>query len=234
MELLWVDEVDLIALGKKSDTKVYSACVSISDISTTAQELILKVRDTSYLSELNFSDQQAFLAVAQPTINKLTDDIFSKVDDSVTTEFGEYLVSFSAQNLLEKQFCHTKFPIAEIIKPRKSGNEGFDFHTISPDNILTFGEAKYSSTKNPYKDALEQIVDFIKLKKDVGELIVLKHFSKNDKPIENAATGIKSYAAAFMINAKEPKTIIENSLSHIDDLLGHEELYLIGVTIDGK
>ena len=234
MKLLWVEEVDLVSLGKKSGTKVFSACVSISDISSTAQELTLRVRDTSYLSGLDFSDKQSFLAVAQPTIKKLADDIFAKVEDSVTTDFGEYLVSDTAQTLLEQQFNHAKLPLAEIIKPRKSGNEAFDFHTTSPYDVLTFGEAKYSATKSPYKDALDQIVDFINLKKDLGELIVLKHFTKNSNAVNNAAAGKKSYAAAFLINAKDPKKIIENSLSHIDDLLGHEELYLIGVTIDGR
>jgi len=234
MKLLWVEEIDLVSLGKKSSTKVFSACVSISDIASTAQDLILRVRDTSYLSGMDFSDQQAFLAVAQPTIEKLADDIFAKVSDSVTTDFGEYLVSDSAQTLLEQQFKHAKLPLAEIIKPRKSGNEAFDFHTTSPNDVLTFGEAKYSATKSPYKNALEQIVDFINLKKDVGELIVLKHFIKNTNAVDNAANGKKSYAAAFLINATDPKKILENSLSHIDKLLDHEELYLIGVTIDGK
>lgn len=233
MKLLWVEEIDLASLGKKSSTKVFSACVSISDISSTAQELILRVRDTSYLSGMDFSDQQAFLAVAQPTIEKLADDIFANVEDSVTTHFGEYLVSDSAQTLLELQFHHTRLPLAEIVKPRKSGNEAFDFHTTSPDDVLTFGEAKYNATKNSYKDALKQIVGFINDKKDVGELIVLKHFT-NKNAVKNASVGKKSYAAAFLINAKEPTKILENSLSHIDNLLGHEELYLIGVTIDGK
>lgn len=232
MKLLWIEEIDLASLGKKSNTKVFTACVSISDISSTAKELILRVRDTSYLSKMDFSDQQAFLAVAQPTIEKLADDIFAKVEDSVTTDFGEYLVSDSAQTLLEQQFDHKKLPLAEIIKPRKSGNEAFDFHTASPDDVLTFGEAKYSSSANPYKDALDQIVGFIKDKKDVGELIVLKHFSSKNS-VDNVAAGKKSYAAAFLINAKDPKSILKKSLSHIDDLLGHEELYLIGVTIDG-
>ena len=233
MKLLWVEEIDLVSLGKKSSTKIFSACVSISDISSAAQELILRVRDTSYLSGLDFSDQQAFLAVAQPTIEKLADDIFAKVEDSVTTDFGEYLVSSSAQTLLEQQFDHTKLPLAEIVKPRKSGNEAFDFHTTSPDDVLTFGEAKYSATSNPYRDALEQIVDFINKKKDIGELIVLKHFA-NMNAVNNVVEGKKSYAAAFLINSKDPKKILEKSLSYIDDLLGHEELYIIGVTIDGK
>jgi hypothetical protein len=32
MKLLWVEEIDLVSLGKISSTKVFSACVSISDI----------------------------------------------------------------------------------------------------------------------------------------------------------------------------------------------------------
>lgn len=232
MEVISVKNEDMRNYNKTAAGAVYSAHVKISNVSTHADKLIAIISDTSWIERLGVVKKTSFSARAERTIKKLVDDIFRKVDDMVSTEFGEYMISVTAQKTLEDRFTHQRVPLAELLKEKVIGNPGFDFHTESTSRLIAFGEAKYSGTKNPYRKALEQISVFITLKKDEAELLILDSFV-SDQAVINAAAGKKAFVAAFSINGDSPEAIISNALSSdaIDALLEYPELYVIGIEV---
>ncbi|WP_373034024.1 hypothetical protein [Sulfurovum sp.] len=221
--------------GKSTTCNVYSIHVKINDIGTRAKEMILTLSDTSWINKLDFIPKTSYEARAERTIEKLIHDILMKVANDVTAEFGEFLISVSAQDVLESNFKHSKIPLAELLKEKVSGNPGFDFHTESATNLIAFGEAKYSGIVNKHNTAIKQIKEFIDLRKDDAELVDLQHFVTLEA-IENYKLTRKAYVAAFSINDKDPTSVIHKALTskHIDHLLAHKELYIIGIEIDGK
>jgi len=233
MEVISVKNEDMRNYKKTAVGAVYSAHVRISDVSTHANELITIISDTSWIEQLGVVKKTSFSARAERTIRKLVDDIFRKVDDTISTEFGEYMISVAAQRTLEGSFTHQRVPLAELLKEKVSGNPGFDFHTESASKLIAFGEAKYSGTTNPYRKALEQISVFITLRKDEADLLILDSFV-SDQAVNNAAAGKKAFVAAFSINGDSPETIISNALSSdaIDALLKYPELYVIGIEVE--
>lgn len=214
--------------------EVHYVHVVVSDVKNRAEEIIKSVQDTSWISKLSPLSQLAFKARAEQTIKSLVDNILSKVNDTVTSDFGEYLVSFTAQESLCMGFTHEKLPIAEVFKNRLLGNGGFDFHTASPKKFILFGEAKYDANATPWKSALSQINDFILAEKDAGELVELQHFAA--EACEQFLSGRKGFAAAFSMNAKDNKKAIEKALKseYLKSLLKHTEIYLIGVEVRVK
>jgi len=234
MEIVSYRKVNMNDLGVNTDCEVFVAHIKVDDVDKRAEEMIKTISDTSWINQLNAVAQAAFEATSADTILKLVRNIHERISgDAITEEFGEYLVSDTAQSVLVDQFKHKKIPLAELLKPRISGNEGFDFHSECIDSLLTFGEAKYSGSSNPYVKALSQIVGFIEKKKDVAELVVLMHHVSKEA-VDKCVQGIKSYAAAFSINAVKPNLIIRNALlsEETRDLLKHKKLYIIGVEIN--
>lgn len=235
MEVKFFVEGDISSHGKKGAGKVYIAHVVITDVKAAAAEMIEIVKDTTWIDKLDAISEETFRARSARTITKLVDDIFAKVEDSVTVEFGEYLVSVSAQRALEGKRKHVVFPLAEILKEKVTGNPGFDFHTESEVKQLCFGEAKYSASINPYTKALKQICDFIELKKDSAELADISKFATEDAP-KNFLINKKGYTAAFSVNSADVLPIMNNALKciHIGSLLDFPEIFLIGVEINDK
>ena len=217
------------------ETDIYTIHVLIDDLPLQVLEMIKAVTDNSWILKLSPVDKISFETRAKRTVTKLVNEIFKKVANSVTTDFGEYLVSMSAQTALENTLAHHRLPLAELFKEKVTGNPGFDFHTESHTTLIAFGEAKYSGNGSPYPNALTQICDFITLEKDVAELTDLSKFV-SEKAISNALDNNKAYIAAFSLNAKNPDQIFENILlsEYLKPILKYSELYLIGVEIDDK
>ncbi|MDP1933091.1 MAG: hypothetical protein Q8L60_16685 [Gammaproteobacteria bacterium] len=235
MDIIYCKEIDVAQFGKTGTGKIYAALVRISDVKQRAQEMVVSITNTSWLDNLDIVSKTSFEASSSRTISRLAEGIFAKVDDTITEEFGEYMVSDTAQSLLEAKLNHKKFPLAELLKEKVTGNPGFDFHTETSSQFLAFGEAKYSGSVNPYSKAIEQILDFIELKKDASELIVLKPFA-TPAAINNFLLSKKVFVAAFSVNSETPEKIISNLLAsaHIDHFLGHEEFYIVGVNVESK
>lgn len=233
MELVSLKIEDMSDYGKTSKGVVYSAHVRIHDIESRADEMVTSLSDTSWIANLGAVEKVSYAARAERTVVKLVRLITERVDNQMTTDFGEFMVSDSAQSLLNNELDHNKVPLAELLKEKISGNPGFDFHTESSTNFIAFGEAKYSGEANPHGKALSQIVKFIGLKKDIAELTDLQHFV-SEPAVNNTLQGIKAYAAAFSINNSDPQLIIQNALKSkfIDDLLDFPELYVIGVEVN--
>ena len=233
MEVISIKKENMLDYGKKSSTDVYSALIKITDVGRRAKEMIATISNTSWLENLGAVEKITFEARAQRTIEKIVEQILEKFEDEVTADFGEFMISESAQTFLHQSLGHIKVPLAELLKEKISGNPGFDFHTESNTSCIAFGEAKYSGSINPHPNAINQIVDFIKLKKDSAELIIIQNFVTEDA-IAKSIEGKKAYVAAFSINSKNPNSIIKNALRSdaITPLLCFPELYIIGVEVD--
>jgi hypothetical protein len=211
---------------------IFLIYIEISDIRARAEEMHETITNTSWLNSLDIIDRETYKARSRPTIDRIVGDILEKVQSEISDEFGEYMVSDSAQKALCEHLKHARAPLAELIKEKISGNPGFDFHTEASDKIVSFGEAKYSAVSNSYGRALRQINEFIVAKKDIQELTDLrKFFSENS--VENAAKGIKSYCAAFSIVSEDTEKIMDNALEsdHMPPLRKYEAVYLIGVKV---
>lgn len=232
MKIISNEKYDLVALEIESDCEVHCIHVQIIDVKGRANEMITSISDDSWISKLSSIRQKTFKARAQRTIEKLVNDILKKVDNTITEEFGEFLISDTAQLSLEKGHLHTKVPLAELLKEKVTGNPGFDFHTESSNNLIMFGEAKYSGNSTPRARAINQIADFIELEKDNAELIILENFVSKEA-INNADDDKKGYAAAFSLNSDNPELIFKNALKSdaIDRLLRFPELYLIAIQV---
>lgn len=225
--------VDMKKYGKQTSCTVHRIHVSVKNVNFHAAEIIKLISNKSWISSLDAIDQAAYEARASKTISKLVESIFKKVIDKVTEDFGEYLVTYVAQEILVNDHGHEKVPWAELFKEKLSNNMGFDFHTESKTQIVIFGESKYSASQNPYTEALDQIKGFIDVQKDLAELADVRKFVSLNAA-NNAVSNKKGFVAAFSINAKKPATVLDNALSsgHLDALLAYPELYLIGVQID--
>ena len=129
--------IDLKNTENYIDKHIYPNCdincihIQIKDLNKVVSEMTSEISDTSWINNLKELDKLAFNATAKRTIDKVVNEIFSKVSNGLNEDIGEYLVSFSAQNTLVSHYNHKKIPLAELLKEKVSGNPGFDFHTIS-------------------------------------------------------------------------------------------------------
>ena len=219
--------------NKTTTCNVYSINVEVNNIEVRATEMIDMIADTSWISKLDIISRISYKARSKTTIDKLINGILKQVTTTVNSEFGEFLISVTAQDSLELEHNHIKVPLAELFKEKKTGNPGFDFHTESNTQLISFGEAKYSGVTNPYTNALTQISRFISLEKDKMELQDLQNFVSKES-IENILDNKKAFVAAFSINSENPEVIIQNALKseHIIPLLSFDELYIIGIKIN--
>jgi len=140
-------------------------CVDIDDVATHAAGLIMKVNNTSWISELGAIPRASYETIALKTAGKLV-AIFEAANDGIGADFGEYMISMSAGDCLGDRLGHTVLPLSELWKEQISGNPGFDFHTESHKKRIAFGEAKYNSNQNSYTAAASQVHAFIDAKKD--------------------------------------------------------------------
>lgn len=227
-------KVDLKEIKIDSECKVYLIHVKVNEINLIAQELIQTISDTSWIKSLEIDLQMSYEARALPTIKKLVEGIFNKITDTVTSEFGEYVISQGAQIALVQSLNHRLIPLAELWKEKSKGNPGFDFHTESNQNNISFGEAKYNSNENPHRDAVSQIVGFIGDRKDEMDMVHLKNFTSK-KAYKNMTNKKRAFAAAFsMKSAKDDYSKILSfplNMTEIHELIKHEELFIIGVEI---
>ncbi|WP_316818673.1 hypothetical protein [Pedobacter nyackensis] len=232
MQIVSAQKIDMSHHGITTACAVYLIHVKILDIKKRAKSIIDTITNRSWITSLGPIDRVSYDARAEKTIKKIVENILMKVDDKVTSDFGEYLVSDSAGNALNIQHGHTKIALAELWKEQASGNPGFDFHTESSTELIIYGEAKFKTSDSPYTLALDQIVNFVDDKKDLMELTDLKNFCSANA-ITNALNHKKGFIAAFSLNAVDHNKIFEKALktASAQKLMVHNELYLIGVQV---
>jgi len=233
MQIKRQEIVDLKALGIDSTSIVHLVHVKILDVHQKAQEIITMLTDKSWISKLHAVPQLSYQSRAQKTIEKLVTNILTKVEDTVTEDFGEYLVSDSAGESLVQIHQHSKIPLAELWKEQMTGNPGFDFHTESASNLIAFGEAKFKTDGSPYSVALTQIADFIIQEKDLMEVNDLQNFVSATALTNIMDNKKRAFIAAFSMNANNPALIFQNALKHdrFKELVEHAEIYLIAVEV---
>ncbi|MGN7439090.1 MAG: hypothetical protein ACTHOO_10665 [Alcanivorax sp.] len=212
--------------------KVYLVHVQVNDVQGKIQEVFDNIRNTSWIERLGNPNAQLKYSIAsERTIKKLTEEIFNGGNSPLTEETGEYVISVSAVTVLSEEYGHKKVAISELWKEQKSGNPGFDFHSVNPDSVVIFGEAKYKSNPpSPHGTAFNQINDLISEKKDAMDLVDLEQII-GIFPTERFRNGFKGYSAAFSLNAKSPETVMSNALTSTlaKPLLEYSELYIIGM-----
>lgn len=207
--------------------------INIKTSQLIAEKISTIIFDESWMKILDPMVQKAYNSIVRKTINKLN-DICQKVIDNpqIEKDFGEIMVSITASESLKHLFDHLSLPISELWKEKLSGNPGFDFHTVCPKDFIHFGEAKYSSSKNPYTEAIDQADGFIKEEKHLYDIINLEKIFQKKEPIENLAQDKFSIVAAFSINSDNPKLIIENAVKKVSEFninTSAQNIYLVGV-----
>ena len=230
MDIIYHEKVASTDLPDDAIADTYISFIEVRDVSSHARNLLIEISSTSWIAKLNPVAQMSYEKIALETITKLV-KIFQSVENTVSSDFGEFMISMSSGHCLKEKLNHTVLPLSELWKEKLSNNHGFDFHTLSPANKFSFGEAKFVSTGNSYTSAAEQVFRFAREGKDKRDAVHLMHFSK-PIAIDNLRNDRRGFIVAFSINSIDHEKILSNSLKNNDiKSLSKccDELYIIGV-----
>lgn len=200
------DHHELLEL-KDDDIRV--CLVTVTDLTHLAEALTNSVSDTSWMTDLDEGSRRSYEPAVAATA-KVLKEIFAAVNNNVSAEFGEIMVSRGSARALEILFGHKAIPLSELWKPKIKQNEGFDFHTICLNPLINFGEAKYAANRNPHGNAINQIDEFLDAKKHLLDRVYLRDLCP---PESIASLDVDHFGvvAAFSVNAIDPKTILANA-----------------------
>jgi hypothetical protein len=231
MEINKIDNTTLNKLPRGSGCQINCIHIKIKDFRPIVEEFEKSISDTTWINKLDEISQITFRATSKKTIDKIVNDIIAKIASNVNTDIGEFIVSYAAQQALEIEHSHKLIPLAELLKEKVTGNPGFDFHSVSTNSYLIFGEAKFSLDSTPRARALNQIVDFIG-DRDSSELLWLLPFL-DDATKQNITDNKKGYTAAFSHNNDNIVNTLNNALDSkpIMEIIKYNELYLIAVEL---
>lgn len=207
--------------------------VHVADISKISKMLATSVVDTSWMMSLDPGTRSSYEYTVQETAELLV-KIFNAAEQagSIVDEFGELMVSMGSARALEVIFKHTLIPIAELWKPQAKQNEGFDFHSVCPREIINFGEAKYCSGSTSYGRAMTQAGSFLKAHKHKRDRVHLLNLA-SPASIENLDSDVHGVIASFSLHSRNHLSIYKNVLGKAKmfaDDNGLRFVYMIGVT----
>lgn len=225
--------VNLSKYGKQGSAIVHRLHVHITNPEARIAEMIRSISDMTWVSKLDIYAQTSYQAALDETVPLILNMLKSyTVENDITKDIGEYLVSDSASESLYKSYNHIRLPLSELWKEKKSGNPGFDFHTISTQNHVIFGEAKYRTNSNSHTESLSQTSRFFNEKKHEKDVIHIKAIA-GEEPANKIISGEFGCAVAFSVHGNNIDNIIDFALrsKHIDPLLNYKEVYVIGVEI---
>lgn len=214
------------------DNNIKICFVQVDDLSIFVNNLSQVVLDNSWMVKLDAGIQRSYRKTVAETA-KILIQIFRSTQDNnkIASDFGELMVSIGSSNALEQLFEHTKIPISELWKPQIKQNEGFDFHTACSEHYINFGEAKFSSSKNSYRSAIEQAIDFVQKEKHLMDRNHLINFFEKSQ-IDNLDEDQFGIVAAFSINSEDPITIFQNAITVALEnakSIKVKNIYLVGV-----
>lgn len=128
-----------------SPAKVQFFRIDPEDISATLSDILRTLMDLSWLSKFDQDfEQKAFASRAKKTIDDIKEKFDKCVDDSISKDAGEYVVSELARETMVSELDYLDIPLDELVGKKRSGNPGFDFHSQNKiTNTVIFGEAKY-------------------------------------------------------------------------------------------
>src|SRR5690554_4297844 len=205
--------------------------VIVKNLGVISEALAQKVLDTSWMMSLDAGSQRAYRKTVGETAAALVEVFESaRVSSEVGAEFGEIMVSIGSTKALEKIFNHVVLPIAELWKPQLKQNEGFDFHTVCTEQLINFGEAKYSGGTSPHGSAIIQSEKFLKAEKHLRDYVHLRELAPAEavNNLNNDSFGI---VISFSINANDPLKVLSNAIESAVDKFGLEKvkaIYLVG------
>lgn len=206
--------------------------IEVTNLKNFATQITIVVLNRSWMTKLNPVANLAYRVTVTETAVKLSDiSVATSMVGTLGAAFGELLVSMGSAFALEKIFTHTSVPLAELWKPQKGQNEGFDFHTTCPSKMVNFGEAKYSSVISSYKSALVQAERFIDEEKHFRDAMHLMHLVE-PTCIANLTNKQFGIVAAFSVRGKRHELIFSNAAKRALKLASSKKItniYLIGV-----
>lgn len=229
--------VEFKKLEEIRETQVSYIKIEVNDLSGTLSRVLKMLSDLSWLNKFDEEYMKnSFKTKSQKTINKLIELFKDDRDNEIVTESGEYIVSELSREAIITKLNYLDIPLIELLEKKVTSNPGFDFITENIENeIIIFGEAKYSSSNNAYGTALVQINSFIVDQKDIDELSNMNYFCSKPS-LNNANNGIKGYAAAFSVTDINTDTLITHikNNNYFKKLLNYKEIILVGVCIKIK
>lgn len=206
--------------------------INPTDIKLTLKEILFTLSDLSWLNNFDEDYKESFLTRAKNTINYITLKINKGDQDKLTEDSGEYVVSELARKSIVNKLDYLDVPLAELFKKQKSGNPGFDIYSENKENIILFGEAKYTAKKNAYGKAFKQIKDFIESESDSEDLPDISWFCSN-QAVKNFNNSKRGYIAAFSSTNRSTDFLIKNLIKNADfiELRKYNELICVAVNI---
>lgn len=238
MRVVSCQQVNLLTYGYGAHPCVWQLHVEIdhADFPGEGLAMINYIRDKSWLDKFDIINKDSFDARITPTINLLVQQIANEsvasTMNSIKSDFAELLVSVNAQKALV-QIGHQLVPLSELWKEKIRSNAGFDFHTISPNALFVYGEAKYAADNTSNSRAVRQIAEFLQEKKHKMDIALLRIITQNEEAAAKAVNEQIGIAAAFSVNQASVQSMINNAIYHhrFRDLLNRPEIYIIAVEI---
>ncbi len=207
--------------------------VDPEDLNITILNIIKEINNFSWIYKFDKNYvREGFLAKAEGTAKELTDSLKKNINNDITKDTGEYVVSELARESIINELKYLDIPLAELLGRKKKGNPGFDFHTVNDLNTIIFGEAKYLTNQNAYGSSLSQINSFIAKKKDIADLKLLDDFC-NEEALEKVTQNIKGYAVAFSSKQQSTDILVKNikNNENFKKLLNYEEIVIVAVNV---
>lgn len=238
MKIISCQQVNLIQYGYNAHPCVWQLLVQINHADFPAEGLAMidYIRDKSWLDKFDIINKESFNALITPTIDQLVQAIanesLASTMNNIKKDFAELLISINAQNALV-QIGHQLIPLSELWKEKSRNNGGFDFHTISPNALFVYGEAKYASDNTSNSRAIKQIADFLQENKHKKDLALLRVITQNEEAAAKVVNEQIGIAAAFSVKQSSVQNMINNAIYHarFKDLLSRPEIYIIAVEI---
>lgn len=231
------ESIDISTLVKKvfnSNTKVIFIRINPYPLNDTLKYIYDELFNRAWINKYRKSVvRRSIEERCNKTIEKISEKLSLCQDDKISSEAGEYIISILGKQALTENLNYLTISLAELWKEKVLGNPGFDFHSESTENKIIFGEAKYVCGKNAYNNSLKQINDFIKIKKDLKEMVDLDNLV-SELATSNFEVGKKGYAAAFSSTKISTNKLLNNIFDNdsFKKLLIYDELILVAVDIN--
>jgi hypothetical protein len=215
------------------DTHITFFRVEPINIEITLKEILQSLSDMAWIHNFDLGYlASSYHQRAEESVAYIARNIIKSTDDAVTSSSGEYVVSELARVTIVENMQYLNIPLAELFKEKSVKNHGFDFYTRNLQEILLFGEAKYSARDNSYGESLKQIIEFIGIKQDNSDLPDIDRFCC-DNSKQNFLNGHKGYISAFSTKNIPTDQLIRNikANSHFVAASSFRELICVAVNI---
>ena len=205
--------------------------LQVTDVSITLNEIYQSIEKTAWVETLSVNGclKAAFKHRAEETAKKLKER-FTEDISTINEKTGEYIVSESARLFMVENLNYANIPLAELLKEQVTGNPGFDFYSENLSQMILFGEAKYRGNNTGCYDSLNQIHEFIGIKKDLDDTPDIQNFVSKEA-YNNFMREQKGYVAAFTTWGEPDAAVIGRITGHSKfvELAQYPELICVAI-----